>query len=466
VERELVGALGVVAMVVLMFLRTPVAFALLLVGWVGLVALRHVGAADGVMAADPFAMLLNFDLTTIPSFMLMGYITYVAGFTKDSLRNGNGSGSLARRAAWRLLPRLGCAAFAAVSGSSLATAAAMGKIAVPEMLRRGYDKGLATGVVAASGTLGSLIPPSVLMILYAVFTDQSIAVLFIAAIIPGLLSAGLYVAMILIRCRINPALGPGMVEGTTWGQKIRALKGTWSILLLFVVVMGGILAGVFTPMESGAIGAAGAFIIALVAGRLSWAGLRVAFLDTLRQSSAIFAIIFGALVFTRFIALSGLGQAMAEFAVSVSASPMPMIIALSVIYVILGTFMGPIEIMLLTLPLVTPIIDSYGLSLVWFAVIMIKFLEIGLITPPLGFNVFVISSVVGKSVVPITTIFKGVMWFLAIDIVTLGILIVFPSITLFLPEVFLDWTAFLRTNDLGGMQAIWLWLTGGLPGGG
>lgn len=464
-ERELVGALGVVAMVVLMFLRTPVAFALLLVGWVGLVALRHVGAADGVMAADPFAMLLNFDLTTIPSFMLMGYITYVAGFTKDIYETARiwfarTAGGLAAAST------MGCAAFAAVSGSSLATAAAMGKIAVPEMLRRGYDKGLATGVVAASGTLGSLIPPSVLMILYAVFTDQSIAVLFIAAIIPGLLSAGLYVAMILIRCRINPALGPGMVEGTTWGQKIRALKGTWSILLLFVVVMGGILAGVFTPMESGAIGAAGAFIIALVAGRLSWAGLRVAFLDTLRQSSAIFAIIFGALVFTRFIALSGLGQAMAEFAVSVSASPMPMIIALSVIYVILGTFMGPIEIMLLTLPLVTPIIDSYGLSLVWFAVIMIKFLEIGLITPPLGFNVFVISSVVGKSVVPITTIFKGVMWFLAIDIVTLGILIVFPSITLFLPEVFLDWTAFLRTNDLGGMQAIWLWLTGGLPGGG
>src|SRR5690606_35766336 len=162
----------------------------------------------------------------------------------------------------------------------------------------------------------------------------------------------------------------------------------------------------------------------------------------------IFAIVFGALVFTRFIALSGLGQAMAEAAVSISSNPLPMIVALSVIYVVLGTFMGPIEIMLLTLPLVTPIIDSYGLSLVWFAVIMIKFLEIGLITPPLGFNVFVISSVVGKSVVPITTIFKGVMWFLAIDIVTLGILIVFPSITLFLPEVFLDWTAFLRTNDL------------------
>ena len=210
-ERELIGGLGVVAMIVLMFLRVPIAYALLLVGWIGLSALVHVGAADGVMAADPYSMLRNFDLTTIPSFMLMGYIAYVAGFTKDIYETARiwfarTAGGLAAAST------LGCAAFAAVSGSSVATAAAMGKIAVPEMLRRGYDKGLATGVVAASGTLGSLIPPSVLMILYAVFTDQSIAVLFIAALIPGILSALLYVAMILVRARINPALGPGMAE--------------------------------------------------------------------------------------------------------------------------------------------------------------------------------------------------------------------------------------------------------------
>lgn len=462
-ERELIGGLGVVAMIVLMFLRVPIAYALLLVGWIGLSALVHVGAADGVMAADPYSMLRNFDLTTIPSFMLMGYIAYVAGFTKDIYETARiwfarTAGGLAAAST------LGCAAFAAVSGSSVATAAAMGKIAVPEMLRRGYDKGLATGVVAASGTLGSLIPPSVLMILYAVFTDQSIAVLFIAALIPGILSALLYVAMILVRARINPALGPGMAERTSWGEKFSSLKGTWSILLLFVVVMGGILVGVFTPMESGAMGAAGAFIIALVSGRLTRERLRIAFLDTLRQTAIIFAIVFGALVFTRFIALSGLGQAMAEAAVSISSNPLPMIVALSVIYVVLGTFMGPIEIMLLTLPLVTPIIDGYGLSLVWFAVIMIKFLEIGLITPPLGFNVFVIASVVGKHVVPITSIFRGVIWFIAIDVLTLAILIAFPSISLYLPEIYLDWTAFLRTNNLGVGSAIWLWLTGGLPG--
>lgn len=455
-EREFVGLIGVGAMIVLMFLRIPVAVALLAVGWVGIAYLRSDRAADAVLLSDPFSMVLNFDLTTIPSFMLMGYITYAAGFTRelyDAARIwfARINGGLAAAST------MGCAAFAAVSGSSLATAAAMGKIAVPEMLRRGYDKGLATGVVAASGTLGSLIPPSVLMILYAVFTEQSIAVLFIAGIIPGILSAGIYIAMVLIRARINPSLAPGMAERTTMGAKLRSLKGTWAIILLFIIVMGGIMSGLFTAMEAGAIGAAGAFFIALVAGRLTVDRLRSAFLDALRQTASIFAIIFGALVFTRFMALSGLGQYLAEFASSVSDTATPVILALSLIYVILGTFMGPIEIMLITLPIITPVMESYGVSLIWFGIIMIKYLEIGLITPPLGFNVFIISSVVGKEI-PITTIFKGVMWFLAMDILTLGLLIGFPSLTLFLPDAYMEWTSYLRNEGIGTMEAIGRWL--------
>ncbi len=459
-DREVLGALGVLAMIVLMFLRIPVAFALMLVGWVGLVILRSDRAADAVLSADTFGTLLNFDLTTIPAFMLMGYITYVAGFTReiyDAARVwfGRTAGGLAAAST------LGCAAFAAVSGSSLATAAAMGKIAVPEMLRRGYDKGLATGVVAASGTLGSLIPPSVLMILYAVFTEQSIALLFIAGIIPGILSAGVYIAMVLIRARINPALAPAMTERVSLADKFRALGGSWAIMLLFVLVMGGIMGGFFTPMEAGAIGAAGAIIIALLAGRLNRPKVSAAFLDTLKQTGGIFAIIFGAYVFARFIALSGLGQFLAEFAGSVSDQALPVIIALSVIYVILGTFIGPIEIMLLTLPIVTPVVQNYDVSMIWFGVIMIKYLEIGLITPPLGFNVFMISSVVGKAV-PITTIFKGVTWFLAMDVLTLAVLIAWPEITLYLPDLYVEWMSFLRNADLGSVEAIRLWLQGDL----
>ncbi|MDF1857195.1 TRAP transporter large permease [Pseudooceanicola sp.] len=461
-DREVIGAIGVGVMILLMFLRVPVAMALLLVGWGGVTVLRGDRAADAVFSADTFGAVLNFDLTTIPSFMLMGYITYVAGFTRDiydaaRIWFGRISGGLAAAST------MGCAAFAAVSGSSLATAAAMGKIAVPEMLRRGYDKGLATGVVAASGTLGSLIPPSVLMILYAVFTEQSIALLFMAGIIPGILSAGIYIGMVLIRARINPKLAPGMAEKTTWGEKFRALKGGWGIALLFILVMGGILIGVFTPMEAGAIGASGAFLISLFSGRLTTERLKSAFADTLRHTGSIFAIVFGAMIFARFMALSGLGQWMADMAGSVSDHVIPVIIALSIIYIILGTFMGSIEIMLITLPIVTPIVESYDVSLIWFGVIMIKYLEIGLITPPLGFNVFMISSVVGRAV-PIQSIFRGVMWFLAMDVLTLGVLIAWPQITLWLPDVYAEWMSFLRNAQLGSFQAIWLWMTGGLNG--
>ena len=459
-ERELIGMIGIGAMIVLMFLRVPVAFALALVGWTGLTVLRHERAADSVMSSDPFGMLLNFDLTTIPAFMLMGYITFVAGFTRDIYDTARVwfarvNGGLAAAST------VGCAAFAAVSGSSLATAAAMGKIAVPEMLRQKYDKGLATGVVAASGTLGSLIPPSVLMILYAVFTQESIALLFVAGFLPGVLSAGIYVAMILIRARINPSLAPGMKERTLWSEKFASLKNTWAIVALFVIVVGGIMVGIMTPMEAGAIGAAGAFLIALMAGRMSWDKLKLALMDTLKQTTALFAIIFGAMLFTRFMALSGVGQFLAETAVGYSDSALPVIIALSVIYIILGAFMGPLEIMLITLPIVQPVVEGYDLSLIWFGIIMIKYLEIGLITPPLGFNVFIISSVVGKAV-DIVTIFRGVTWFLVMDILTLALLIAIPGITLFLPDLYQDWQTFLRVNDLGSGQALWLWLTGSL----
>ncbi len=460
-ERELVGALGVLVMITLMFLRVPVAFAMMVVGWCGIVVLRSTGAADAVLSADTFRILLNFDLTTIPSFMLMGYIAYVAGFTRDVYEAarqwfGRLPGGLAAAST------IGCASFAAVSGSSLATSAAMGKIAVPEMLRHNYDKGLATGVVAASGTLGSLIPPSVLMILYAIFTQQSIALLFLAGLIPGIMSAVIYIVMIQTRAYLNPALAPGMTQAISFRQKMAALKGAWAIVVLFLMVIGGIMSGIFTPMEAGAIGATGAFLIALLSGRLTTEKVSLAFIDTLRQTGAIFAIIFGAIVFTRFIALSGVGQYLADAASIFSDRAILVVIALSVIYLILGTFMGPIEIMLITLPIVIPVIDSFGLSLIWFGIIMIKYLEIGLITPPLGFNVYMLSSVVGRKV-PITTIFRGVTWFLAMDVVTLALLIGFPAISLFLPDLYTAWTSFLRVEGLQAAEAIRLWITGALP---
>ena len=308
----------------------------------------------------------------------------------------------------------------------------MGKLAVPEMLRYKYDKGLATGVVAASGTLGSLIPPSILMVLYGIFTEQSIGKLLIAGFIPGILSAAIYMVMIWFRAKAAPDLAPS--PGTvSWRERIVSIKGTWSIIVLFLIVMGGIYLGIVTPTEAAAMGAAGAWLLAFLARRMHKDNARSAILETLLQTSSIFAVVLGAKIFVGFIAITGIADALAQWALALNLPPIGVVLALSVIYIILGTFMDPLGIMLLTLPVVTPVVETLGYDLIWFGVIMIKFLEIGLITPPVGLNVYILKGVVGDAV-PLETIFKGIVWFLAMDIVTLLLLIVFPEIALWLPN--------------------------------
>ena len=325
--------------------------------------------------------------------------------------------------------------FAAVSGSSLATAAAMGKLAVPEMLRYNYDKGLASGVVAASGTLGSLIPPSILMILYGLFTEESVGQLLIAGLIPGVLSAFIYMAMVWIRAKLSPELAPP-AESVTWRERFLSLKGTWSIIVLFIIVMGGIYVGIVTPTEAAAVGAAGACLLGFLTKRLDTEKFKLALTETVMTTSGIFALVLGAKLFVGFIALTGVAGALTEWATSLDVAPVWVLVSLSTIYIILGTFMDPIGMMLLTLPVVTPVISALGYDLVWFGVIMVKFLEIGLITPPVGLNVYILKGVVGDSI-PLETIFKGILWFLAMDILTLAILIAWPEISLWLPSMIL-----------------------------
>lgn len=437
----MIGAVVTAIMLIMLMLRIPVAITLALSGFGGLVWLvgglsgefsldRGLNAALSSLADVPFSASANFTLTTVPMFMLMGYVAYLAGFTRDIY--------LAARLWLTRLPgglavasTIGCAAFAAVSGSSLATAAAMGRISIPEMLKFNYDKGIASGTVAASGTLGSLIPPSVLMILYAVFTDQSIAKLFVAGIIPGLLSAAIYIVMIVIRCKLNPDLAPPIAT-PTWSERFRSLKGTWGIIALFMLVMGGIYGGWFTPTEAGSIGAMGAFVLAFISRRLNRPMFREALSDTMRQTSMLFAILIGAYLMISFTALSGIAEILTLWVQDLDVSPFWIVLSLSLVYIMLGTFMGALEIMLLTLPIVTPIIEGLGYDLIWFGIIMIKYLEIGLITPPVGLNVYVIKSVVGDRIA-LSRIFRGILWFLAMDFVTLLILVAFPQITLFLP---------------------------------
>lgn len=437
------GLIGLAAMLGLVAMRIPIAFGMALVGFVGIVL--AVGWPEGgefdfesgfeaawsFAAFEPFSFIASFPIVAIPLFLLMGYVAFHAGFTRDIyftarmwLSRLYGGLALASVA--------GCAMFAAVSGSSLATAAAMGKLAVPEMLRYKYDQGLASGVVAASGTLGSLIPPSILMILYGLFTEESVGQLLLAGFIPGILSAFIYMAMVWIRVRINPQLAPS-AEEVTWGDRLSSLKGTWSIIALFMIVMGGIYTGIVTPTEAAAIGATGAWLLGFLARRLNWEASKNAVVETSKQTANIFALVLGAKLFVGFIALTGVAGALTEWATSLDVAPIFILISLSTIYVLLGTFMDPIGMMLLTLPVVTPVIQELGYNLIWFGVIMIKFLEIGLITPPVGLNVYILKGVVGNAV-SLETIFKGILWFLAMDILTLAILIAFPQISLWLPS--------------------------------
>ncbi len=443
-DPVIIGAIGLAVLLVLICMRVPIAFSLGIVGFVGILVTvgrpgssfdfeRGWNAAFNFLAFEPFSFTASFALVAIPLFLLMGYVAFHAKFTEDlyysaRLWLSNLHGGLAMASV------VGCAMFAAVSGSSLATCAAMGRLAVPEMLRYKYDKGLATGVVAASGTLGSLIPPSILMILYALFTEQSVGKLLIAGIIPGLLSAAIYMGMVWVRVRFNPSLAPRM-EAVSWKMRATSLKGVWPILVLFTMVMGGIYIGLVTPTEAAAFGAAGAWILGFLSKRLNRDTVKLSILETVTQTASIFAIVLGAKIFVAFIALTGLANSLSGWALALDLPPILILFALSAIYIILGTFMDPVGIMLLTLPVVTPIIESMGYDLIWFGIIMIKLLEIGLITPPVGLNVYILHGIVGKEV-SLGEIFRGISWFLIMDVVTLALLIAFPAISLWLPNSF------------------------------
>lgn len=438
-----IGIVVTVAMVIMLLLRIPIAVVLVTTGYTGLVLvmavrtgsfdlMRGFNTANRFLAELPYSSTAEYTFTTIPMFLLMGYLATEAGFTRDIYRTARlwlarVPGGLA------VASSVGCAMFAAISGSSLATAAAMGRMAVPEMLKHGYDKSLATGVVAASGTLGSLIPPSILMILYAVFTDQSIAKLFIAGIVPGILSLGIYVLYVMIRTKINPDLAPP-VPRPGYREKFAALKSSWGMLALIGVVIAGLYSGVFTPSEAGAVGAAVAFLLCVFTRRLNRRKTSNALKETLKTTSMLFAAVIGAYMVTSFTALTGIAGQLTAWAGGLDVHPVIVLASLSLLYIFLGTFMGSIEIMLLTLPVVIPIIQGLEYDLIWFGIIMIKYLEIGLITPPVGINCFIIKGVVGRTV-SLGQIFRGVSWFIVLDVITIAILIVFPGIVTFLPDL-------------------------------
>lgn len=428
-----IGFAGLGVVVVLLAMRVPIAFALGTVALIGMWLVRGPVAAFGALGSLTYDFAANWNLSAVPMFLLLGAVAYHTGFTNNLYS--------AARVWMNWMPgglavatNFASAGFSAMCGSSVATAAAMGRMAIPEMLDRGYDKALAAGTVAAAGTLGALIPPSVLFILYGWFSEEPIGKLLIAGIFPGLLTAFLYALMIVMRCVANPRLAPRVLIEDTRREKWLALKPVWPIPLLIVVVIGSIYGGVATPTEAGAFGAFAAMVIAALQKRLSWAVIRDSVMDALRTTGSILLIAISAILLTRFLAVSGVPTFLAGAVVEWGIGHVFLVLAMALVYVVLGMFLDPIGLMLLTLPVFLPIFHAAHVDLIWLGVLVVKFLEIGVLTPPVGLNVFVVKQVAGDRIA-LTTVFRGIFWFLACEVVVITLLIAFPSISVFLPNL-------------------------------
>ena len=428
----IIGLIGVIAMVFIMLLGLPIGFALGIVGLLGTTAIIGLSAALPQLHLTFYHLVSSYNLTVLPFFVLMGAFAGASGISTDLYRVAEkwvrklpGGLAVASIAA--------CAGFASVSGSSVATAATMAGVAYPEMKRQKYDLGLATGTIAAGGTLGFLIPPSAAFVIYGIITEQSVGQLLISGLFPGLLLATAFALIVIVRVSLNPALAPANQVSISWKERIVSLVDVWGALLVFLLVIGGIFLGFFTPTEAGAVGGFVLFIFALIKRKLTFQS----FFDTLATSARticmIFIVMFGAYLFNDFLTLARVPM---ELAATVSALPLSRYAIFGliiVLFIILGMFIEPIPMMIMTVPSILPVIETLGFSPIWFGVISVLMVEAALITPPVGINVFIISGVVEE--VPVMTIFKGVMPFLISIIIVVILLAAFPQIALFLPGV-------------------------------
>lgn len=427
-----IGFIGLAVLMCLISLRIPIAIALSSVSFVGLWTMMGWPIAWSSLGLMPYHFTANWMLSSVPMFLLLGYICYHTNLTAGLFRAArlwlSGlPGGLAIAAI------LGSSGFAAVSGSSVACSAAMGRIAVPEMLKAKYHPQLATGTVAVAGTIGALIPPSIILILYGVIAQVPVQALFLGGISVGLLSAIGYILVVMIRVWLNPALAPRVDENPSIAERLDALKETWPILLIMFGIFGGLFSGIFTPTEAGAVGAFLATVVAAVKRSLTWRRFTLAIMETLKTTGALIFIAIGATLFARFLTLSGTGEYISSGIIDFGGNTAILLFCIVIIYLLLGMFLEPIGAMLLTLPIIIPVIDGAGLSLVWFGIVVTKLLEIGMITPPIGMNVFVIKSVVGKTIA-LSEIFKGVVWFMIMDLAVVALIMVAPQIVLFLAQ--------------------------------
>ena len=426
-----VALIGFAAMLILVLLRVPIAFAMGVVGFVGFAYSAGAHASLALLGQIIADTPQDYSLSVLPLFILMGNFVSRAGlshelYTASHAFLGHKRGGLA------MATIVACGGFSAICGSSLATAATMAKVAMPPMRKYGYSDSLATASIASGGTLGILIPPSVIMVIYGFLTETSIRDMFAAGFLPGFLGIMLYMLAVQFTIMRRPQDGP-RAERMPWPDRWRALGGVWGTVLLFILVIGGIYGGVFTPTEAAGIGAGGAFLIALLRGRLTVRYTLDILGETARTTAILFAILMGALMFSNFMTRTGLPDALQKVVGEMAVPPIVIILMILVIYIILGCILESLSMLLLTIPVFFPVVSHLGYDPIWFGILAVVITEISLITPPVGLNVFVLASVLPD--VKTSTIFKGIMPFFAADMVRLMLLVFVPAISLFLPKL-------------------------------
>jgi C4-dicarboxylate transporter, DctM subunit len=426
----IVGLIGIGVLIILLFSGFPIGAGMALVGFVGFAYLVGWQPALGILKTVPYSTFADYNLSVIPLFILMGTFAFKSGMSEDIFSAiykwvGHFRGGVAQAAI------IACACFAAISGSSLATAATLGAVALPEMRKYKYDDGLATGAIAAGGSIGILIPPSVILIIYGIITEQSIGKLFLAGFIPGIMEAVFYMCMIWFLTWRKPHHGPPGPRASM-REKVVALKGIWEVAVLFIVVIGGIYAGIFTPTEAAGVGAFGAFFFTLLRGRLNYRS----FMDSLKQTGTttgmLFLIILGAMIFGYFLSVSHLPSNIAATVADLPVNRYVVLVIILLITLALGCVMDSMAIVLLAIPVFYPVVIHLGFDPIWFGILVVRVTEMGLITPPVGMNVFIIKGISG---VPIQKIYRGVLPMLAADFLQVIVLIMFPQIVLFLPNL-------------------------------
>ena len=429
-STDAVAIIGFVVLFALMLLRVPIGMAMGLVGVGGFAYLSGGGPALKIVGHTTMRTVTDFNFAVIPLFLLMGSLATTSGMSRELFRAANGFvGHL--RGGLGIATIAACGGFAAICGSSVATAATFSRVAYPEMRRYGYPQSFATGVIAAGGTLGIMIPPSTVFAVYGLITEQDVGKLFVAGIVPGILAVLMYMATITIIGAVRPGFLPAGVR-SSWRERIEGLRDVWATILLFAFVIGGIYGGMFTATEAAGMGAGGAFLIGIARGRLSRADILRSLLEATRTTAAVFTVLIGALLFGYFLTITQTPQKVSEFLGSLGLGAYGILGIIMLMYLVLGCLMDALAMIILTIPIIFPVIIALGFNPIWFGVVIVMTVELGLIHPPVGMNIFVIKSVVED--VKISTIFYGVMPFIITDLLRLAILIAFPILALWLPS--------------------------------